>query len=1758
MIRFISSISFLYLFVILLLVWYGLAYYRGFRKNGYQRRLFPWVFLTVTAACVAFLYFNIHPPKKAAAFSNLDHYFIKQDGFKATAPAEFGKTDTVNSKEKAYSVFRFERKGSALTVSSTYSEEPFYISSEGNVHLASASYPAEGHRLSFGIDSAVLSISVSSQAVELSVNNTIAGRSSRPIERGVSLWTLFSNDTLFLNSNWYTNGNVAQAMRNTWLLRDNFSENKTGDLKYFLSSRHFRVTDGIQVDGKNISADDLAFTATVPDGSLTGWGAGFPGGNKNRFRVQYDSGAGYSLLNRYPVSYPLTEEPGKAITNAEEPYAVTKFLVSAPEQIKELPGVFNEGFLFSSSDGDSATGFSPVLMSYYKDRSDAPLALKIKPLANFSRDIGMNNGKLLLQANTPGLQWQFSITNTFDWRFGNTTWSRARWQQWLFGSLLFLFVLVFIASFLKPADKLSWVWQLLSVVVIVLLTTRFFLYWRYKSFPPYEGLDLPSLQQLNNFWNFGIIILAALLFGVLLGFSSIQYLFRLALKLGNSLLNKKPVYQSNNRLSAVLNNEAPGDMLFNRVRITKLRFFGIWILLLSAAGLFAAVKHFDTSVSRHLAIAMVLVYFVFVYLSYRFSPLVSAREKSWWHIDTAKTTDILISNPVKMLLSVSMLAFFLFIDIGFGLVFLNFLLFNESFLFINFSIAGLSAGSRRNAALFGVAGVACLLIFLANLLYGPYLFNYLLNLPQSLYLAGYFLFAVLIVYAAGRLVINSFPLKRLAGLASVIALFAVAYVFFPKEKIQQKAAITKYRIDVLTMPTGKVIEKAYEAGDNYDPVIRAAQNQWFINTFIYEENNPSVNSPVFHLVPHAPQNRGAKYNAQATDLVTSRFLVAEHGRWAVILFVLLLLLPAALLASFYKLYPDFTNRINNNYSTVVTGFSVLNYLLITGLLVILAATGRYIFFGQDLPFGSILSKQSVLFPSLLIIFVVLLFRKLPLQQYPNRSKLLPGAVVFACLSALLFFVKPVFNKNRDFDVAGLSANMDSFVQLQIQPILDDIDTSAAAKKMTIQEKDRLFSDRLYTLLQTGQLDEAGPFIKNELLKYCRRDFNGHIDQAKMLYLDLHTGSPQLAVNENYFHVEPPPHLQQKWAGNVYSDSSGYNVSVWDAGSGTVFSRRNTSYTNERSFSADGSIEFTFRKQLSENLFDGFCMINRGDTAIVIQTGNGKQVLQKGDTLQLRNPERIFISGSGGKSDRILTVQPDAFMRNYFVNGGRYYYYPLGSNYTWARNFAESISSEYSGKEKAGKNIFLSTDAELTDSLSASIRNMLAEDTAYKKGAEYAICIADGNGRLIAMPDYIKGFERPDPNDKAAFNSSVQGENGFIAQSELRKKTGNLNLLRLKPGPGSTLKPIVFSAIASQLPLDWDAFAAEGFSQKQEFFGGEKVNEYDFEKNNGRISSVADYIKYSDNYYHSNVLLLGSYSKQSLQQLLLKHFTRDNPDAGLHWPYFTYKGGQYWLNGFQNWPGYAAGKANFGSDSSFVSIGLSDNYGIHTYRSGRSIDRFNPVYDSLMFGNAYRKSGFVFPEYALFDQKGEGMNLNRPNEVFISSFRGHVKGSSQVMVSPVKMLDAFGKLVTQNRQYNITLNPYAGEASFTPFELDNSITPGSFLSIMKGSVFKGMKEALFGGTAARLGGMLKNGSPYYYYAKTGTTGDDELKTKSKLFALVISEKEIDKPDFNFRKNKFFIIYFTSQNGPAKQNEEFQANIIRLVESSPAFKRYMESK
>jgi hypothetical protein len=1756
MLKILTSLSFLYALVIVVLLVYGFFYYRAFEKGKYQRKRFPFVFLFIAAACFAFLWINIHAPLKLEAFSNLDHHFIRHDGFEVNRKLELGLSDTSGNQKNSFNRFDFVRKKAEVIVSSAYSEDPFYIEGENGYKILSVNHPANGNSISFQFDRITAGIyAKADNKFELRIGENVFSKEV-VIKKGVLAWNLFRDDNDFLNTIYYNNEKLAGALRSILLLRDDVSKKESGELKFFLSGRLFQYAKKIRYNETDQQLSDQQFSASLPDQSRIAWGLGFLDNNRNQFKVKYRSNDSFSLLHRYPVSYPLTEEN----RNDWSKHKVSKFLVSSDEDITKMPAVFREGFLFSFFDNDPGTDFSPLLLTYQKAAKNDSLKLKVQLLNDLHRNIEVKNERLLLPAKSADFNWIFSIRNTYNWEFGDRIFSASLWQTFLFGSLGLFLLLIFISSLVKPAADQSWIWQLLSCIAMVLLTTRFLLYWRYKSFPPYEGLDLPSVQQLNSFSNFGVILLATIVLAIIFGFSFLKFSYY-AIRNNIAKLLKRPVTGSYYQTGSFATNNFfsyPAKFLI-RHKFNKVHWFFIsWLVLLVAGGLIAALNHFDPGICRHLAIGFTLIYFAYLFFSYKHSPLVAPEGESWWHTSTGRVADIIVSNPAKILLSLSLLFLFVFIDIGFAIVFFNFLLFNEAFLCINYAIGGLSAGSKRNASIFGIAGVAYLLLFILNLLFAPYIFRFLLNMPQVMYVAGYGTFATGIACLIVRLLIN-FPVRQkiISGFTSAVILFFIAFFFFPKERILDKAAMTKYRIDVLTTPVDKAIANAYKEGKTYEPVIRAAQNQWFINTFIHEVNNPLVQSAGFNLLQHSPQNKGAKYNAQATDLVTSRFLIAEHGKWSVLLYVLLLVLPSVMLATFYKLYPDFTNRTNTSYPTVTAGFALLNYLLITALLVILAATGRYIFFGQDLPFGSILSKQSILFPCILILAIILLFKSIPQENYANRKKTIPGLIVFSLLLALLFFVKPAFNSNREFAVENLVKEMDTYVQLHLQPVMDYFDTSKKTKKLPIVKKDQLFTDSLRKVMSAGGVEQENQFFASEINAYSSSGFSRHLDQRRMLYLDLYSGSPQLAVNENYFRLEPPPHLQQLWQGNVFGDTSSYNIVLWNAVDGSVISQRVNNFTNEPDFNLNKELQLSFRSPAGDNFYQELWLVNKSGSVLGIKYNDEDISFNVNDSLKLMNPCRLTITDSLSKSEKVMTVEPDAFMRNYYVNGSRYYVYPMEQRFIWARNFSEAVSSDYSVAGMPKQNAFVSFDFELMDSLSEKIETMMTSDTAYKKGAEYGICIADGNARIIAMNDFIKGLDRPDPNDKSGFNRVIIGENGFISQSLLRKQIGNINLLRLNPGPGSTLKPIVFSAIASQLNWNWDAFAAEGFLEKQHYFGGEKVAEYDFEKNNGKINNIVDYIKYSDNYYHSNVLLLGSYPKQDPSLLLSKFFDQRNPGTGLHWPYFTYTGRQYWLNGFEKWPGYINHKANFGMDSSFTSIGLYSNYDINTHTTSKSFDMFESEYDSSLFRNAANKSGFILPEYALFDQRGEQVDHRIPYDLFISCFRGHVKGSSQVMIPPSKMLEAYGRLITQSRNYTLTLNPYSLPSTFSPFTVDNSILYNSYLNIIRESVFTGMREALFKGTAARLGGMLKDGAPYYYFAKTGTTGDDEIKSKSKLLAVVISAKDITDPNFNFRNNKFYTIYFTSQNGPAKQNEEFQAEVIRFVQQSSAFNKYMSA-
>ena len=113
------------------------------------------------------------------------------------------------------------------------------------------------------------------------------------------------------------------------------------------------------------------------------------------------------------------------------------------------------------------------------------------------------------------------------------------------------------------------------------------------------------------------------------------------------------------------------------------------------------------------------------------------------------------------------------------------------------------------------------------------------------------------------------------------------------------------------------------------------------------------------------------------------------------------------------------------------------------------------------------------------------------------------------------------------------------------------------------------------MIARGMPAGAGKFLQSEIAGYCSRSFNEHINQRRMLYLNLHRSTPQVTVNRNYFKVEAPPHLQQAWTGNIFGDSTNYNIGVWDVKNKVNKGFRINSNGGARQIKLTGQFSFKF-------------------------------------------------------------------------------------------------------------------------------------------------------------------------------------------------------------------------------------------------------------------------------------------------------------------------------------------------------------------------------------------------------------------------------------------------------------------------------------------------------------------------------------------------------------------------------------------------------
>ncbi|HKO81380.1 MAG TPA: hypothetical protein VJU78_13335, partial [Chitinophagaceae bacterium] len=324
MFKIITSLSFLYVFTIALLLLYGVVYNRNFKRSCYNRRLFPSIFLIISIACYSFLWINIHAPLKLKTFSNLDHYFIQHDGFEVIKKIELGRSDTINSIESSFNRFVFTKQNGTVSVNATYSEDPLYINGENGYRILSVNYPAIGHFVSFQIDDINITISATENDwFELKAGEKIF-KKQFPVKKGVSSWGIFRDEDELINSAYYNNEKLVACLKNILFLRDDVSRKKAGELKYFLAGRLFSYAGKVKYDEQNLKLDNQRFNADLPDQSTIAWGIGFLENNRNQYKLKYAGTDSFLMISRYPVAYPLSEEN----RNDWNSHRVSKFLLA--------------------------------------------------------------------------------------------------------------------------------------------------------------------------------------------------------------------------------------------------------------------------------------------------------------------------------------------------------------------------------------------------------------------------------------------------------------------------------------------------------------------------------------------------------------------------------------------------------------------------------------------------------------------------------------------------------------------------------------------------------------------------------------------------------------------------------------------------------------------------------------------------------------------------------------------------------------------------------------------------------------------------------------------------------------------------------------------------------------------------------------------------------------------------------------------------------------------------------------------------------------------------------------------------------------------------------------------------------------------------------------------------------------------------------------------------------------------------------------
>lgn len=1169
--------------------------------------------------------------------------------------------------------------------------------------------------------------------------------------------------------------------------------------------------------------------------------------------------------------------------------------------------------------------------------------------------------------------------------------------------------------------------------------------------------------------------------------------------------------------------------------------------------------------------------------------------------------------------------FFIYSDTGFAIIFILFFLLAQIILSLNFK-AGIDRKSNRR---FGnqvwIYLLALVFVILGFTYFTSYVFKYLKYFIIFISVIFGFIGFVLIFLKKNQTkeflhefikllpaVAIKFPDKIVQYLRYTIFLGlmlpSISMIIFSdvlSEKISNEYVHIKYRAQSLTEPLQTIIENEEFGTYNARKIVETATNKWFLSYFLNKGENInflSFNKP-FTLQKHF--KHGVTYTTQSTDVMVSRYLIGEHG-WPIpiLLSIILLIISVYLLVNSSKSQHD-TKKILKSLISVLG----IIFLSVLAFFVNLTVTNKFIFFGQDFP---LLSIQSLLSSIIFFSFFAAVFtwfipkRRLVSNTVismwnPNNNN--QGSINYkkvnlsvALLIILLFVAIPYFIYNKFHKITYEDTFNLGHVFTNISKDFEDVNSKLALVQL---DSSRFYDNinRLYDLFEDIELDAKSNTYSLTLYQKLKDQIK--IIDTKDLYQINASGKLgplvikkkrgeiiEVKIQNSFYDLPSPDAFEKQWKGSLVAKNIDNASSIIDISD--LDNIETVSHKTQRQFEIDEAA-----LNIKINVMPASWFYNEKYDVIVTDLNSGtvggttgrfsiqkaNENVNNGKSLttlatRLFNEDIINIEDINFKKQFFYSTDNiKYFAKNVWLNGDFNHFFTFEDQFMLGYNLVENLKSD-ADLEKNDQNIELGLDFELYGKLQDILdQNMLKakEDIGgYSKYREVLdkmnanLILATGDGDIIAIND--SKFKDPNlylnPNDAESISRTRLKLLSNFSSDEEEKVFNNNNLMKLQTGPQSTIKPILWTALTSGYRLAWENLVylppinLGKFTDKNEDIITFLPPNYNINLSSANPKDPSDNRKYlvqSRNTFNTLVTFFGSYSEADFvdyRTQIFKKFDQDNEE----FPSFRYEGSRYVFNldKFKRGSSYS-----FTDNNSLFGIKLYDNFNFRTKFEDQENLKLMPFHKG--------RTSFVWVNPS-FSGLLMGDRINP--QLGISQI---IAGAEPIYVTPIKMVEMYGKLFSGNKNYTLKLADFANQNigknfqySFSPFNIhENWGSNENWYKFLGREIFNPLNQAALVGTASKIN---KDYPGFYIYAKTGTGGDQEkfrdereIKIRNRHLAVIISKENLGEnlSEEKLKNNKFIVIYFTLHNVNSDLYWNYKNMMIKEIMNSSKVKYYFNS-